>query len=442
MLDSTLGAGRSRSLSGMNTRLHDGRSEMIQAPEASRLDGSLDRRIEDVARSLREELGPVVSELVGSNLRPIVLARRLGIDKTLTGRLLRSLSSGDAYEVVHNAPAPHGLRIFLSASIDAGVSRELCERAGRAVAGFESLIDDFPEGRAALEAAISDHIPEVRQRNERDAKQAVYKSMAYLLGYQSDASVQSTVLTPSADGKMVDSLHIGGGVNLRRLRGRAPINIFGVRQYEMQPGSPTWIETLDGRRGEQDVTKYLLLEDSDSPLPKMSIQSSSTVLHIALDAESMPLNVPVTLYNGWISRSSSLRYSDGTRTHEWHAALVRIPTRLRVQDYFIHRDIWPGTPEMQPRMHGLTVDSVRSPQRGLQHDAIDMSAAVTPLGEGIEMPELRMQAVPNYQRMLRRVFGAAGLDASQYRAYRCAIVYPVPFVSLTAWFKLPAAPPA
>lgn len=413
---------------------------MIQAPETHRLDGSLDRRIEDVARSLRDDVQPIVNELVGSNLRPIVLARRLGIDKTLTGRLLRSLGSGDPYEVVHNAPAPHGLRIFLAASADAGISRELCERADKAISRFESLIDAFPEGRAALEAAISDHIPEVRQRNERDAKQAVYKSMAYLLGYQSDVSLQSTVLMPAADGKMVDSLHIGGGVNLRRLRGRAPINIFGVRQYEMQPGSPSWIETLAGERGQQDVTKYLVLEESDSPLPKLSIQSSSNVLHIALDAESMPLNVPVTLYNGWISRSSSLRYSDGTRTHEWHASLVRIPTRLRVQDYFIHRDIWPGTPEIQPRMHGLTVDSVRAGQRGMQHDAIDMSAPVIPLGEGIEMPELRMQAVPNYQRMLRRVFGAAGLDPTHYRAYRCAIVYPVPFVSLTAWFKLPAPP--
>lgn len=422
----------------MGTGLHDGR--MIQAPETARLDGSLDRRIEDVARSLRDDLGPVVSELVGSNLRPIVLARRLGIDKTLTGRLLRSLGSGDPYEVVHNAPAPHGLRIFLSASVDAGVNRELCDRAGRAVASFESLIDDFPEGRAALEAAISDHIPEVRQRNERDAKQAVYKSMAYLLGYQSDASVHCSVLSPSQDGQMVDSLHIGGGINLRRLRGRAPINIFGVRQYEMQPGSPSWIETLDGERNAKDVTRYLLLDESDANLPMMSIQSTSAVMHIALDPESMPLNAPVTLYNGWVTRRSSLRYADGTRTHEWHAALVRIPTRIRIQDYFIHRDIWPGTPEIQPRMHGLTVDSVRAGQRGLQHDAIDMSTPVIALGEGIEMPELRLQAAPNYQRVLRRAFATAGLEPNHYRAYRCAIVYPVPFVSLTAWFKLPEAP--
>ena len=36
-----------------------------------------------------------------------------------------------------------------------------------------------------------------------------------------------------------------------------------------------------------------------------------------------------------------------------------------------------------------------------------------------------------------RVFEIAGHDPKRFRTYRCLIVYPVPFVSLTAWFKLP-----
>jgi len=48
--------------------------------------------------------------------------------------------------------------------------------------------------------------------------------------------------------------------------------------------------------------------------------------------------------------------------------------------------------------------------------------------------------MPRYRTMIREVFERAGLDPMRFRAYRCSVVYPVPFVSLTAWFRLPDPP--
>ncbi|MFI4894366.1 MAG: hypothetical protein ACIAQ0_13190 [Phycisphaerales bacterium JB058] len=406
-----------------------------------RLARDLDQQISEVSDSLRGSMLPIVEVLIGSSShRPIALARRLKIDKTLTGRILRSVKANDPFEVIHNAPAPHGLRIFLQAAEKAGVNPDLRARAEQSISDFESLIHTFPEGRAALEAAISDHIPEIRRQNERAAKQAVYKSMSYLLGYQGEASLLTTVISPSVCGKLVDTRHIDTIVGLRRLRGETPVNLFGIRRHDTMAGMPNWMETLDGERGVEDAGRYLLKEYCDQPIPRLSVRDGGNVLHSVLDAESLPINQPVTVVNGWTIRNASLRYRDEKHTHEWHSSLLRIPMRVRIQDYFIHKDVWPGVPEFVPRMPGLQLDSVRNPVPGQQHDAIDMDIPVQSVGMGILRPELRHSSVPKYQELLRQIFDVAGLDARDYRVYRSEVVYPVPFVRITAWFELPDAP--
>lgn len=406
-----------------------------------RLDEAIDERISEVSTALQQAVNPILDKLVGQSQRAATLARSLGIDKSLSARILRSMKASDPFVVIHQAPAPHGLRIFLDAAAKAGIGKELHSKAEASIARFESLIETFPDGRASLEAAISDHIPEVRSRNERAAKQAVYKSMSYLLGYQSEASFQAAVLSPNEDGITVDSMHLSGQCRLRRLRGQAPMNLFGIRSYQTRPGAENWIETIDGQRGVDEANKYLLLDSCSTPLPDLTIRREGDLLHTSLSAASMPLNTPVTIVNGWVNRRASLRYRSESRAHEWHAALLRIPTRLHVQDYFIHKDVFPGvTPEIQPRMHGLVVDRVRRTGNERQMDEIDLLTPVESLGMGIESPYLRNPGMPRYRELLKQVFERARLDPGEFRAYRCSIVYPIPFVSHTAWFELPPAP--
>lgn len=419
---------------------HFDRVDVKHVPTSHRLADGLDTKISEVSTSLQGSVRPIVEDLIGTSHRPVTLARRLGIDKTLTGRIMRSVRASDPFEILHNAPAPYGLRIFLKAAAEAGVDEILREKAEESIADFEALIDAFPEGRSALEAAISDYIPEVRKRNERTAKQSVYKSMSYLLGYQAEASLLTTVISPSSRGDMVDTTHIDAMIGLRRLRGESPVNLFGIRRHDMLPDASNWIETLDGERGVEDARRYLLEKYCGKPIPNLRVRDGSNVLYSVLDAESLPINEPVTLVNGWTIRNASLRYADDEHTHEWHSSLLRIPTRVRVQDYFIHKDVWPGTPEFVPGMPGLDISTVRTAQSGPQHDRIDMDMPVQSLGMGIGLPELRQTSSPWYQEMLGRVFTAGGMVPEDFRAYRCEIVYPVPFVRMMAWFQLAEKP--
>ncbi|RNC82828.1 MAG: hypothetical protein ED559_13980 [Phycisphaera sp.] len=413
---------------------------MKSVTSGHRLADGLDTKIAEVSTSLQSSVRPIVEDLIGTSHRPVTLARRLGIDKTLTGRIMRSVRANDPFEILHNAPAPHGLRIFLKAAADAGVDEDLREKAESSIADFESLIDAFPEGRSALEAAISDYIPEVRKRNERTAKQSVYKSMSYLLGYQAEASLLTTVISPSERSDMVDTTHVDSMIGLRRLRGESPVNLFGIRRHCMLPDATNWIETLGGDRGIDDAHQFLLENYCGKPIPSLRVHDSANVRYSVLDAESLPINEPVTLVNGWTIRNASLRYADDEHTHEWHSSLLRIPTRTRVQDYFVHQDVWPGPPDFVPGMPGLDISTVRTPQSGPQHDRIDMDMPVEHLGLGVHQPGIRHSTAPWYQEMLGHVFESRKLNPNEYRAYRCEIVYPVPFVRMMVWFNLAQKP--
>ncbi len=400
----------------------------------------LDHEIIEVAVGLRESVGPIVDEVSGASLRPASLARTLGIDKTLSGRVLRSIKAVEPFEVVHNAPAPYGLRLFIEAAARAGVEIELRERAERSIARFESLIESFPDGRIALEAAISDHLPEVQARAERAARQGAYKSMSYLIGYQAKGLFQASILSPSEDGVTLDFTHVSGLHELRRLRGRAPTVAFGIRRFDTSPDLPTWIETIDGERDQRDAFRYLLSEFCDHPLPDLVVQEDADLTHLVLRASSLPVNTPATLVSGWVSRKSLVRYKSESRSHEWHTGLVRIPTRIRVQDYFVHRDVLPGTPDIRAKLHSLVASHVAPIDDEVQIDEVDLPVSVKPIGMGLNRSVAKNPAMPGYDAMLARVFERTGHNPADFRVYRCEIVYPVPFVSLTAWFELPDAP--
>ncbi len=131
------------------------------------------------------------------------------------------------------------------------------------------------------------------------------------------------------------------------------------------------------------------------------------MLHSVLDAESLPINQPVTVVNGWTIRNASLRYRDEKHTHEWHSSLLRIPMRVH-RDYFIHKDVWPGVPEFVPRMPGLHRFGPEPGARpAARRDRYGYPGAVGRDGH----PSARHSSVPKYQELLRQIFDVAGRRA-------------------------------
>lgn len=394
-----------------------------------------------VAEDLRRDLGAVVESLVGPSMRPATLARRLEIDRTLSARVVRAVRAEDSVQALHETPAPGGLRIFLSAATAAGADQAVCRRTDESVRRFERLIDEFPGGRAALDAALGGLNEGVRQRGVRAATQAIHKSMASLLGYQADVMLATILIQPSANGHTHDQVYILGKYGVRRLRAGSPITIFGRRGDRVGADAldSRYSETLDGRLDPENGNAYLLTDFCTKPVPPLSLFRNNDVYLYTLAETVPPVNVPVSLVAGIMLRSASPRFRSDAVQHQWESQVPRMPCRVLINDVFVHDDCFDGRdPVVTTTLHSIAAGQRRPDAPAFQLDSVDIAPPLGRLGRGID--SLKMPDVPHYADLVANTFDKVGWSPEKFRGYRARLQYPVPLVSLTYWFELPPAP--
>lgn len=395
-----------------------------------------------VAANLRHSLQPIVASVAGKNARPAVLARNLGIDKTLAARVVRSLRSGDTATFLHEIPAPHGLRIFLDAADKAGVDAGSRARSAECIRDFEVLIGEFPGGRSALDAALAGLSPAVAGRTERNASYSVCKAMASLLGYQADTTLLTIIVRPSEDPLWCDVAYIMGKYKVRRLRNGSPITVFGLRLDLADAGGR--IETMDGRTGETDPNAYLLPEYCSRPMPRIKLFPLSRNLHIyALPSDVPAVNEPVTIVAGQVTRRTFRRYRGPENKWGWEAIVPRIPSRTLIFDVFLHEEIaLKSPPVVTTALHGLVAGGSRPDDPKFQLDRVDLSSGMEPIeiGAGDVDGGAGESVLPQYDGLMTDAFRMLGTDASRFNGYRCHVRNPIPLVLYTAWLELPDPP--
>jgi len=416
------------------------RRAVVVEPRVPLLGENLNTRAAGVAQELRENLMPVVRECVGPGLRPATLARALDIDRTLAARVLRALRSTDSVQLLHEIPAPGGLRMFLDAAAAAGARERSCDAAAVSVRRFEQLIDEFPGGRAALDAALGGLDEGVRQRNSRAASQSIHRSMTSLLGYQADVMLATVLLQPSADGGQLDAVYILGKYGVRRLRASSPITVFGWRADHVSVAdNARRVETVDGRPDPENGNAYLLSDYCSRPSPPLSLFRSDDLYLYTLAENVPPVNTPVDLVSAQVVRNSGPRYREDQMGYHWESHTPRFPCKVLVADVLVRDDVLTGaSPTLTTRLHSIATGAPRPDAPAFQLDNVDIAAPVLPMGMGLAGVGTR--DVPRYADMLSDVFTTVGWNAARFRGYRCRVQYPVPLVSVTFWFDLPAAP--
>ena len=273
-------------------------------------ESATEARIRSVGLELRKALVPIMSEIAGPSPRPSRLAERLEIDKSLASKLSRAFRTEDPLEFMHTVPAPAGLGIFLSAAARAKVPSGMCTRARQGVDRFQALIDETPGGRATLNAAISASSPDARIRNERSAKQSVYRAMSYLLGIQCESMANAFVMRPSEKTGMVDAIDISHRIAMRRLRPTAPVGLFSHRVHGQEGDEPApqpGLRTLDGDLAE-NVHSFFLPEYCSNPLPSMDIYRNGSQTTIALSKDGPPPESPFDLTFATVIRDAMEQY--------------------------------------------------------------------------------------------------------------------------------------
>ncbi len=399
----------------------------------------LAEQLRTIAAELQEALLPLTMEATGGILRPSRLVQMLGIDKSLAGRVIRALRCEDPLDLLHHTPAPTGLRILVKAARAYGVEAKICDHADNAIEGFLALIDVMPGGRGGLDAWISAHSADARERSEHSAKQAIYRGMSYLLGCRCETVATTLVLKPSGDGKHVDGFELHQRLGLRRMRPSAPVALFslflerGVANGEEDP----WIETLAGVAEAEDPTRYLLEDYCSDPLPGIEIVTRDKHTIFALAEGGLSLEAPINLSSGYrLNRGWQLK---ATPQFEFdsRAYLLNYPCKTLVRDVFVHKDLWIGSnPEISLKLPNPSgTESIRHTGYLGTINTLDLTAPIEQLGRGLSHTAQR--DLPGYRRLLDESFAKVDWDPGEFQGYRTRLLYPVPMITMTWWFQLP-----
>ncbi|GJM44647.1 MAG: hypothetical protein DHS20C21_14890 [Gemmatimonadota bacterium] len=403
--------------------------------------GSTDK-LGALARTLRGALAPIVEDVAGPGGTPALLVRRLGIDRSLAGRLSRALRTDDDLEFLHFLPAPTGLRILLDAAAECDGNAERIKTAQSAVDRFHALIDETPGGRATLDAAISAHSTRARERNEKSSKQAIYKAMSYLLGIQCDGEASCFIMQPADDGETVECLDLNHKVAIRRLRPTAPTGLFGHRleANSGDDGRGPHVTTID-REAANEPGDLIIRKFSSETLPNLEeYETGPDTTTIAL-AEDEPLpDTDFTVTLGWFLRGVFQQFRSPGRVDDCRAYMASFPCRTLVRDVFIRDDLHAGrAPEVTQYMpRQMRPELVRHQGKRGRLDTVDIAAPIEHLGYGLG--NTRVQEIPSYGPLLEFAFEKSGWAASRFRGYRVKITYPVPFLYMSWWFALPDKP--
>lgn len=403
-------------------------------------------RLQELGVHLRDRLAAVLAHAGGNTLRPVSLAKAFRLDDSLAARLLRSIRASDPLSVLREAPSPQGLRLFVDAAARTGLSTAARDGAHAAIEAFESLLAELPLGRASLDTAIDGWLPSGRAKAERGARQAVYKALSQTLGFTIDTSCFALAIQPSAAGDTCDSMTFLAMDGIRRLREGSPILLLGHSWNTSRPSAngaeplpELAIETLDGHRSFADAKSLLLPEFGDAanlPLRMIERENHSRIL---LDSSAPPLNVPVTVAAAFLSRHAYRRYRTPDHTTETFFNATKVPIRTFVQDLFLHEDVYPHfIPEVVTRMDSADYTGGARDREILEVERLDLDVELIRLGWGLD--RIAIKEWGEYQPALASAFDRAGWDPRRFRAFRCTIRYPFPFISLTTWFDLPPAP--
>ena len=366
-------------------------------------DQCTETQIKVLGQELCIALQAVADEVPAKSQTPHGFASSLKVHRTLVGRLLSALRTGDPLAAISRMPRSEGLRMILQAARSV-VSPNTIKRADAALRSFEQVVQNDLGGWDGFDAAITE----------------------WLAGARADVQLDTAIYYPNEAGDRCDIALIEGMVNLRRLRPSVRIR---VASHTPQPVNPTPLEFLSkSQRAEQGGLDYPLLEQfCSAPCPKLDVMRTGSTVNYLLSGNDIGLNSAVDIFAANIVRNARPLYRrpDEPETRRHWSAGINVPSKTLLMNVLMHEDVWPGEPHLLTynlHVHGMAEPF--DPSREL--DRMEMVEALQPLGRGAS--RFRAVEAGSHVEMVQHVCESLGWDSERLQGYRARIQYPLPQV--------------
>ncbi len=399
-----------------------------------------------VVGGLQEAVGHVLADLgaaipaIGTEPASGGLVSVLGLDKTLSGRLLRAVRQTDALAAGLHMPGPAGLRIFCKAT-HARLGRDAVKPLRDAIARYAVLLERDVGSDVTLHTLISGWLPEARRKAEQVSKQQVFKGMCQLFGFRSEASVMTYCVAPGAVPGRADMVTVHGLHGIRRLRDGVdlPALRYTGAETDRPAGSGGAIESLAGEPLTDSTGPVLLTEYCRGPRPEFRAARVGESVQYTHHANHLGAGSAMSYYFAERMPNELALGSPESPSLETLSVSIGSPTRLLHLDLFIRDDVWSGVePSLSIYWMGGTGVVTDEALQSRHKDRLDVHETLTSLGTGTT--RIHSSEVDNYAPMIRDVFARLHWPGERFRGYRCRIQYPVVGSQIIVSFNLPPLP--
>jgi len=397
------------------------RSGRPPRPHREALSDADRERLRYVMDRLRGRVAAVLATLPSDTSSDSGLARRLGLDRVTTHRVVRLARGGeDLHELLKRAPGVRGVRAFADACAGIGVPRRLVEELSDATAAYDAVLSELGGNKSAVERRLAVHAGAVAPRAggvaDEENRAAVYRDMAAILGREVGFRADINVFRPSPEQNgMLDFAHARALIGCRSRAGAMPLHIGMVgRVLRREQDAPAGHRAV----GRASLDGGAVLEAfSTSPPPLVASRGEGDRVRHVIDAGG---GTPVDVVVAHESRASCRDPKEEDPPRLESGALVRDPTGALVLDVWVDRG-WLG--DREPDL-GLYQWSPGLDQ-GLSDHWLDR------LPHAPEMERLASPAAasvdlwPRHAELTWDLFTRLGWDPERFVGFRCRTPVPL-----------------
>lgn len=377
-----------------------------------------------VAQRLQRALRSAVEELFEVPPRAVDLGRAFELNRTFASRLHRALAAESPHEVARLLPGRSTMTRLLGRMHELCESEETIKELREAYYAYLREAARVASSQQELTAVLDRRDPAAQSKAESKQREAFFRASADLVGASIEVSTSVSIVAPNAQkpqfGDLSQALAYWGFQRTGELD--ALILASGASERaRLEQRDPS--VRLDGRPIDEDEQGAVVRELSSHDLPELKTVATNEVAYVARRGEWFPAGVRFDVVVGF-------------RHHCWHRNIRRdehgsdqfirrpsLPARLRVSDFLVHRDMWPGiTPELVefqdsdlPVSVNTAEDLARFPEAVTKGRLQRLSAA-----------ELGQPAAgaPRHAELVRAVLGHTAVDPDEYRVFRDVTHYP------------------
>jgi hypothetical protein len=369
---------------------------------------------------------------------PQEVARRFGVNKTLTWNIARVVSGTDPLATLQNVPGSSALQILLGAIQRDGADPAVVERVRSAARVLDQTIERHFGDRATLDLIVDNVRPDRGDHLELSRKLA-FRGNSGLWGVQAKARLMTAFMAPSREQPdRIDMAIVRGFVGLRRLRCDVRWPIFQLRGW-------------GGESDRMTMEHWQPLEaDAKSPSVLPILRRFSTVADADVEEVRTPRGLNYILAPGPVgnvgavdcfmadySRAAANRYRNADDTTGEFGATISAPTERLIFDLVVDKELEFALSPKVLAFGGVFMDRSGDPD---PDDVIPVPVPQEVAQLPGQPPVVSTPLVPRYAELATLVYEKMGWNPADFRACRLELSYPPMGATVLLRFTLPNRP--